>query len=72
MRIKPCAGERENLFIYENKITFDVLPLKKCLANFNPTLKLCITLLTKNNICLFDSQMPTFHKTGVAAFPSLC
>ena len=31
--------------------------LKKCVTKLNPIGKLCIILLTKNNICHFDPQM---------------
>ena len=27
--------------------------------------------IKKNNVCLFYSQMQTFHKTGIATFPPL-
>ena len=47
VRIEPCVVECKNRFIFENKVTFDVLlldtakiywfDLKRCLANLNST-----------------------------------
>ena len=60
--IKSLCSSKKNLFIFKNKITFDVsslirpiyigLVLKKCLTKLNTIIKLCIILLTKNIICL--------------------
>ena len=63
--------ERTNKHFFGNKVMFDVSPLntakryrfdlKKCLINLNPILKLCIILLTKNNVWLFDSQIKILY-----------
>ena len=34
---------------------------KKCLTKLYPNLKLCIVVLTKNNICLLASQMQIYN-----------
>ena len=71
MRIEPCVVERKNKFIFENKITFDVsllntaniyrLDFKKVLNKFKSDLKVIHYFITKNNNCLFESQIKTLH-----------